>query len=129
MFAEFQVGQVLWSMMWFFIFFIWIMLLFQVFADLFRSHDLSGFSKVIWILVILILPYLGVFIYLIARGSKMAEHNMAAAQEADAQFRQYVQESAGSSSAADEIARLAQLHKDGTLSDEEFAKAKAKVVS
>jgi hypothetical protein len=84
---------------------------------------------VIWILVILILPYLGVFIYLIARGSKMAEHNMQAAQQADAQFRQYVQESAGSSSAADEIARLAQLHKDGTLSDEEFAKAKAKVVS
>jgi len=129
MFAEFQVGQVLWSMMWFFLFFIWIMLLFQVFADLFRSDDLSGVSKVIWIIAILILPYLGVFIYLIARGGKMAEHNMKAAQDADAQFRQYVKETAGSGSAADEIARLSQLHKDGTLSDEEYAKLKAKVVS
>src|SRR4051812_18166546 len=80
MLAEFGVGQVLWSMMWFFLFFVWIMLLFQVFIDIFRSPDLGGFAKVMWVLFVVVLPYLGVFVYLIARGHKMAEHRVAEVQ-------------------------------------------------
>ena len=72
--AEFGTGQVFLSMLWFFLFFIWIWILITVFADLFRSHDLSGWAKAAWVIFVIILPYLGVFVYLIARGHKMHEH-------------------------------------------------------
>jgi type VI protein secretion system component VasK len=127
--SEFGTGQVLWSMLWFFLFFIWIWLLITVFADIFRSHDMGGFAKAIWVLFVIFLPYLGVFVYLIARGHKMSEHAMEAAQAQDAAARAYIQQAAGTSgSAADELARLADLHQQGVLSDEEFRAAKAKVV-
>ena len=71
--AEFGTGQVLWSMLWFFLFLIWIWLLIVVFADIFRSSDLSGWGKALWTLFIIVLPYLGVFVYLIARGGTMQE--------------------------------------------------------
>ena len=74
--AEFGTGQVLWSMLWFFLFFIWIWLLIMVFGDIFRSHDLGGLAKALWVIFVIILPYLGVFVYLIARGHKMQEHAM-----------------------------------------------------
>ena len=80
--ADFGSGQVFWSMLWFFMFFIWIWLLIVVFGDIFRSPDLGGWAKAIWSLFIIFLPYLGVFVYLIARGGKMHEH---AAQAAAAQ--------------------------------------------
>ena len=70
-FAEFGTGQVFWSMLWFFLFFIWIWLLIVVFGDIFRSHDLSGWGKALWTIFVIFLPYLGVFVYLIARGHKM----------------------------------------------------------
>ncbi len=70
--AEWGTGQVFWSMMWFFLFFIWIWLLVIVFTDVFRSHDLSGVAKALWVIFIILLPYLGVFVYLIARGHKMS---------------------------------------------------------
>jgi phosphoglycerol transferase MdoB-like AlkP superfamily enzyme len=127
--ATWQVGEVFLSMLWFALFFIWIWLLITVFADLFRSHDIGGFAKFVWILFVIIFPFLGVFVYLIARGNKMSEHAMQAAQAQDAAFRQYVQDAAGtSSSAADELERLKKLHDQGVLSDEEFASMKAKVV-
>ena len=72
--AEFGTGQVFWSMLWFFMFFIWIWLLIIVFGDIFRSHDLGGWAKALWVIFIIVLPYLGVFVYLIARGHKMQEH-------------------------------------------------------
>ena len=75
--AEFGTGQVFWSMLWFFLFFIWIWLLIVVFSDIFRSHDLSGWAKALWMIFIILLPYLGVFVYLIARGHKMQEHAIA----------------------------------------------------
>ncbi len=84
--AEFGTGQVFLSMLYFFLFFIWIYLLIVVFSDIFRSHDLGGFAKAIWVLFVIIVPYLGVFVYLIARGHKMSEHAEEAAQaQADAQ--------------------------------------------
>ena len=81
MFAEeFGTGQVFWSMIWFFLFFIWIWILITVFADIFRSHDMGGWAKALWVIFVIFLPYLGVFVYLIARG-KMHEHAVEAAQD------------------------------------------------
>jgi hypothetical protein len=121
-------------MLWFFLFFIWIWLLIVVFGDIFRSKDLSGWGKALWTIFIILLPYLGVFIYLIVRGHKMQERAMSDAQEQEARFRQYVQEAAGSGgggggSAADEIARLADLRDRGVISEAEFQQAKAKALS
>ena len=75
--ADFGTGQVFWSFLWFFMFFIWIWLLIIVFSDVFRSHDLSGWAKALWVIFIIVVPYLGVFVYLIARGHKMQEHAVA----------------------------------------------------
>ena len=131
LFAEFGTGQVFWSMLWFFLFFIWIWILIAVFGDIFRSGDLSGWGKAIWSIFVIFLPYLGVFVYLIARGNKMQEHSVQAAQARDAEMRQYVRNVTASdgASAADEIARLADLHQKGVLSDAEFEQAKAKALS
>jgi len=122
---------VFWSMLWFFLFFIWIWILIAVFGDIFRSGDLSGWGKAIWSIFVIFLPYLGVFVYLIARGNKMQEHSVQAAQARDAEMRQYVRNVTASdgASAADEIARLADLHQKGVLSDAEFEQAKAKALS
>ena len=117
--AEFGTGQVFWSMLWFFLFFIWIWLLISVFSDIFRSDDLSGWSKAIWTIFIIVLPYLGVFVYLIARGNKMQARSMQAAAQQEKEFRGYVQQVAGSSAGgvADEVARLADLRDKGVISE------------
>ena len=131
MLAEFGTGQVFWSMLWFFLFFIWIWMLIVVFSDIFRSRDLSGWGKALWSIFVIVLPYLGVFVYLIARGHKMQEHTLQAAKEQDAAFRSYVQDVTTSSAAspAAEIARLADLRDKGVISDAEFQQAKAKALS
>ena len=127
--AEWGTGQVLWSMLWFFLWFIWIWLLIMVFGDIFRSQDLSGWGKALWSIFVIVLPYLGVFVYLIARGHKMSEHAMEAAQAQDAAQRAYIQQAAGTApSAADELARIADLKAKGVIDDAEFAAMKAKVV-
>ena len=127
--SEFGTGQVLWSMIWFFCFFIWIWLLIMVFADIFRSHDLGGFAKALWVIFVILVPYLGVFIYLIARGHKMGEHAAEAAQAQDAAQQEYIRQAAGTAkSPADEIARLAELKDKGTITDAEFQSLKAKAL-
>ena len=128
--AEWHVGQVFFSMLWFFLFLIWIYLLIIVFTDIFRSHDMGGFAKAMWVIFVIIAPYLGVFVYLIARGHKMQEHALAAAQAQQAAFNQAVQQAAGSGgSTADELARLAELKANGTITDAEFEQAKAKALA
>jgi hypothetical protein len=128
--AEFGTGQVFWSMLWFFLFFIWIWLLIVVFSDIFRSDDLSGWGKAAWSIFIIVLPYLGVFVYLIARGHKMQEHSVKDAQAQEAALRSYVQNVAGSGGggAAEEIARLADLRDRGVISETDFEQAKAKAI-
>lgn len=128
--AEFGTGQVFWSFLWFFLFFIWIWLLIVVFSDIFRSHDLSGWAKALWIIFVVIVPYLGVFVYLIARGGRMQEHAVADAKRQDTEFRQYVQSATASSSGntADDLARLADLRDKGVISEAEFQQAKAKTL-
>jgi hypothetical protein len=126
---EFGTGQVLWSLLWFFMFFIWIWLLITVFADIFRSHDLGGVAKALWVIFVVFIPYLGVFVYLIARGHKMHEHAIEAAKAQDAAQRAYIQQAAGTAaSPADEIARLADLKERGVIDDAEFQRLKAKAV-
>jgi hypothetical protein len=127
---EYTVWDAFWTMLWFFLFFIWIWLLISVFGDIFRSDDLSGWSKALWTIFVIVLPYLGVFVYLIARGKKMGEHTMRDASRRDEQMRSYVREVAGSStSTAAEIEQLAQLQKQGAITDEEFRHAKAKLLA
>ena len=127
---DFGAGQVFVDLLMFVVFFIWIWLLIVVFSDLFRSHDLSGWAKAAWVIGIVILPYLGVLLDLIVRGSKMAQHARQAALAQDAAARTYIQQAAGTSgSAADEIQRLADLKAQGVISDAEFEAGKAKALA
>jgi putative oligomerization/nucleic acid binding protein/phospholipase D-like protein len=128
--SDFGVGQFLWDVFWFTMFFIWIWLLIMVFSDIWRSHDLNGWAKALWVIGIIIFPYLGVFVYLIARGGKMHQHTVAALAATDAANRAYIRDAAGTpSNPADELARLADLHSRGVIDDAEFAQLKAKVTS
>jgi hypothetical protein len=124
--AEFQVGQVLWSMFWFFLFFMWIFLVITIFSDIFRSDDLSGVSKAAWSIFVIALPYLGVFVYLIARGDSMGKRQARSAQASDEAMQAYIRNAAGGSST--ELATLAELHSSGKLSDDEYARAKAQAI-
>ncbi len=119
--------DVFWTMLWFFMFFIWIWLLIMLFGDIFRSDDLSGWGKALWVLFIIILPFLGVLVYLIARGKSMQERAMAQAAEQEKATRAYIQEvsSTGATSSADELAKLAALRDQGVLTQEEFDSQKA----
>jgi hypothetical protein len=127
--AELGSGELLWDILWIFMFLIWFWLLITVFGDIFRSHDLGGLGKTLWIIFVIVLPYLGVFVYLIARGRGMQERNIESMKAQEAATRQYVQSVAGSgASPSEEIAKLADLKAKGVLSDEEFAAAKAKIL-
>ena len=125
--AEFGTGQVLWSILWFFLFFMWIWLVITIFADIIRS-DMSGWGKALWAIGIIFLPFLGVFLYLIVNGGEMGARNVQAAQAQEQAVQAYIRDAAGSGSAADQLDKLASLHDSGKLSDEEYAQAKAKVV-
>jgi hypothetical protein len=119
-----------WTMLWWFLLFAWIMLLFRVIADIFRSHDLGGFAKAMWSIFVIVIPWLGVLVYLIARGRSMAERDLERARAHDEAFRSYVQDVSGSStSTADELTKLAQLHSQGVISDAELAQQKAKLLA
>jgi type VI protein secretion system component VasK len=117
------------TMLWFFLFVAWIWLLISVYSDVFRSDDLSGFAKAFWVLFVLLLPYFGVLIYLIARGGKMQERSIAQVQQAQLATESYIREVATASSPADELLKLGQLRDQGVLSSEEFEAQKTKVLA
>jgi hypothetical protein len=129
--AEFGTGQVFWSMLWFFLFFIWIWLLMALFADIFRSPDLSGWGKALWVIFIIALPFLGILVYLIARGSEMQGRALHQAADHEAAFQAHVREVAGTTGAgaANELAKLADLRDRGVISDAEFQQAKAQALA
>jgi hypothetical protein len=127
--ADFGVGDVFLSMLWFFLFFLWIWLLIAVFAHIFRSEDLSGWGKALWTVFVIVLPYIGVLVYLIVRGSAMGEDQRRHAQAHEKAMREYVQSAAGTGGGASEISQLAALRDKGIITDAEFEQAKAKILS
>jgi hypothetical protein len=117
------------TMLYFFLFIIWIWLLIMVFMDIFRSHDMGGVAKALWVIFIIILPFLGVFVYLIARGGKMHERAEKDAQQQQQAFDDYVKQTAGGSSNVDQLAKLADLKQSGAITDAEFEAQKAKLLA
>jgi hypothetical protein len=125
---QYPILDLFWTMLFFFLFVIWIFILIQVIIDVFRSPDMHGGMKALWLIFILFLPFLGVFIYLVARGHKMQEHQLASARAQQDQFDAYVKQTAGSGSTADELAKLADLKAKGSISDADYEAAKKKVL-
>jgi type VI protein secretion system component VasK len=129
--SSYPLLNIFWSMFEFFLWVIWIWILIWVFIDIFRSRDLSGWAKALWFLFVLIIPLVGVLVYLIARGGSMHERAEQQAQAQDEAFRSYVQKAASDSpaSTADQLAKLADLRDRGVISAEEFDREKAKVLA
>ena len=119
------------TMLYFFLFIIWIWLLITVFMDIFRSHDMGGFAKAIWVIFVIVLPFLGVFVYLIARGGKMQQRAAQDAADQQKQFDQYVRQAAGTPGAdtASQLSKLADLKTQGVLTDAEFETQKSKILA
>ena len=114
-----------WSMLWFFLLFLWIWLLISLFSDIFRSSDLSGWGKGGWVAFLILIPWLGALVYLIARGGSMQDRAVADMAAREKATRSYIQDVAGQSSTADELAKLSQLRDSGVLTDQEFDRQKA----
>jgi hypothetical protein len=127
----FGLWEVIVSMFWFMLLFAWIWLLIVILSDIFRDRELSGWSKALWVVFLVFLPWLGALVYLIARGSSMNERARKTAEANEASFRAYVQDAAGSgsSSTADELRKLAELRDSGTITAEDYDRAKAKILS
>ena len=119
-----------WMMLWFFLWIMWFMLLFHIIVDVFRDRGLSGWAKAGWMVFVCVLPFLGVFVYLIVRGSGMAERSVDRAQAEQQSFDEYVRKTAGTAGGTtDELAKLARLKADGTISEQEFQQAKQKILA
>jgi hypothetical protein len=127
--ADYPFMDVLWTMFVFFAWVIWFWLLITVFGDLFRRHDLSGLGKVGWSLFVIILPYLGVFVYLIGQGKGMAERNQQQAHAQQTQFDDYVKNVAADSGPAGQIEKAKSLLDSGAISQTEFDSLKAKALA
>ena len=118
-----------WTIFEIFLWVIWIWILIYVFIDIFRSHDLSGWGKALWFLFVLLIPLIGVLVYLIARGGKMHEHAVQEAQQQDEAARRYIQQAAGAPNTADQLAQLADLRDRGVITAQEFDREKAKILA
>ena len=127
--ATYNFASFLWDMLLVFAFVIWFWLLITVFADIFRRHDTSGFAKVLWMIFVIILPYFGVFIYLIANHDGMTERSMKQAQAQQAQMDQYVKSVAGSGGSAAEIEKAKGLLDSGAITQAEFDSMKSKALA
>ena len=127
--ADYPFLDVMWTMFIFFLWILWFWLLFTVFADIFRRHDISGVGKTGWVLFCILLPFLGVFIYLISQGQHMAERNVSQVRAQQAKMDEYVRETAGSGGAAAEIERAKGLLDTGAITQEEFNAIKQKALA
>ncbi|MFJ4829143.1 SHOCT domain-containing protein [Streptomyces sp. NPDC088747] len=130
---DYPLLSVFWSMLWFFLWIMWFILVFRIVVDIFRDDGLSGWAKAGWLVFVLVLPFLGVLIYVIARGKNMGGREVAQAREQQEAFRSYVRETArgaeGRPSSADELAKLSEIRARGDITDEEFRRAKELVLS
>jgi len=127
--ADYPFLDVLWTMLIFFVWIIWFWLLITVFADLFRRHDIGGGMKTLWIIFVILLPFLGVFIYLISQGRHMAERNVKSMEAQQAQVDAHIKSVASSGGAADEIDKAKKLLDSGAITQAEFDAIKAKALA
>lgn len=130
--ADFTFGQALLTVLEVFLFAAWLMILFVIIGDLFRDHQLSGWAKAAWTIFLIFVPFLAALVYLIARGDGMRERALHQQREAQQQLDAYIRQTAGGEaegSAADQLTKLAKLHDDRKISDEEYEKAKAKIIA
>ena len=129
MLATYTFGDVMWSM---FVFFAWIlffMMLFQVFGDLFSRHDISGWAKAGWSVFVIVVPFLGIFVYLISQGRGMGERAAERAQAQRGQMDDYVRSVASADSPSDQIAKGKELLDSGAITPDEFAQLKARALA
>ncbi|GAA2793713.1 SHOCT domain-containing protein [Kitasatospora paracochleata] len=139
---DYPLLNVFWTMLWFFLWILWFFLLFKIITDIFRSHDMGGWGKAGWLIFVILLPFLGVLVYLIARGRSMSQRDIAQAQQNEAAFKAYIRDAAGpggegagtgtgggGTSHADQLAKLADLKNSGALTEEEYQKAKDKLLA
>jgi hypothetical protein len=127
--ADYPFLDVMWSMLVFFLWVLWFWLLFTVFGDVFRRHDLSGWGKAGWLIFTIILPFLGVFVYLISQNEGMTQRNLDRARAQQVRFDDYVRESAGGGGAAAEIDKAKQLLDSGAITQAEFDAIKQKALA
>jgi hypothetical protein len=125
---DFPLLATFWTMIFFFLWVAWIMIVFRVLIDVFRSKDLGGIGKAFWALFVVVLPWLGVLVYLIARGRSMGERDHADAVAHEEALQAYIRQTAGSGGTADELYKLAALHAQDVITDTEFAQQKAKLL-
>ncbi|MER6444641.1 hypothetical protein DEJ51_27620 [Streptomyces venezuelae] len=126
---DYPLLNIFWTMLYLFLWIMWFFLLFKIITDIFRDHSLGGWGKTGWLIFVIILPFLGVFVYLIARGKGMGERDIKQVQENEAAFRSYVQKTAASGGSADELHKLSALKDKGDITQEEFDRAKAKILA
>ena len=122
--ADFSVGEFLLWLVWIFLFVVWFWLLITIFADIFRRHDIHGGLKTLWVIFVIVLPFLGIFIYLITQSKGMAERNIAQAKAQQEQLRQIV-----GTSSADELMKLDQLKASGSITEAEYQTMRAKIIA
>jgi len=128
--SDYPLLNIFWTMLEFFLWILWFFLLFRILTDLFRSHDVSGWGKAAWIILVIVLPFLGVLIYVIVRGKGMARRDAEQVQKNQDAFRAYVRDAAKDDNApTDNLATLADLHQRGVLDDAEFQRAKDRLLA
>jgi hypothetical protein len=129
---DFPLLSAFWTMLWFFLWILWIVLVFRIVLDIFRDDDLSGWAKTGWLVFVVVLPFLGVFVYVIARGKNMGRREVAQARAQQEEFNAYIRETAAGESrpsSVDELARLSEIRARGDITDEEFRRAKEVVLA
>ncbi|MEU3603519.1 SHOCT domain-containing protein [Streptomyces sp. NPDC006798] len=131
---DYPLLNLFWTMLWFFLWIMWLFLLFKVITDLFRDHALNGWAKAGWMILVILLPFLGVLLYVIFRGRSMGEREISAAQEREASFKSYIRKTAGEGGGGpggdvDQLARLHDLKEKGAITEDEYQQAKAKILA
>ncbi|MET8546303.1 SHOCT domain-containing protein [Kitasatospora sp. NPDC004799] len=137
--VDYPALHIFWTMLELFLWILWFFLLFKIITDIFRSHDLGGWAKAGWLVLVILLPLIGVLAYLIARGQSMGKRDVEQAQQTEAAFKAYIRDAAGSGPApgaagggrshVDDLAKLADLKEKGAISDEEYQRAKDKLLT
>ena len=127
--ADFTLGDALLTVLEIFLFVIYFWILITIIGDLFRDHQLSGWAKAGWVLLLLVLPFLGALIYLIARGEGMRDRTVREQADMQRHMDAYIRETTSTGSSVDELAKLSELRDKGAISDEEFERAKAKLLA